>query len=590
MSGERSNKIVNWFIAFSLAIAFAFFALILLPDQIKRTGKTYNQPKFTTKKLSSIVSFGNDQRDREIELSGSIARFVPEPLPTMPGNRYSDSLSAEGMENVAGGPGEAIDGHTYESLQARRDDLSSDEIKDGVLPPNNFPGNYSLSSVSHSKSSLAKNEPSALATNKSKKGYGWIYPPKELEADVAFWRDVYAKYDNNNVVLHHPVYLDIVYDVVDLSPIDRDRRLTDLEKEYKKEKLVEDRRDQVTSILRKLAKNPKSSSLSDHGWEIKKLFQGVTEQNKYLKAADEYGVRAQYGQKDKFISGLKYSGRYLGEIEDIYEEYGLPRELTRLIFVESMFNPKARSFVGASGLWQFMPNTGKLYLRINDIVDERNDPLTATRASAKLLRHNFNDLKTWPLAINAYNAGRGRLSQAVKRLGTRDIAKIVKNFKHSAYGFASRNFFMEFLAALEIVENVDNYFGQIQYDKPLRYEVVKSSYHLSLPNVAKLSGIPMDELLEYNAGFTAKVASGKQLVPIGFPIRVPEGKGDFFLAAAARAPKSRTGDIKHVVKKGESLNTIASMYGVDPDKLQKINKGIRRKPSRGQIIRIPFNR
>jgi len=299
-------------------------------------------------------------------------------------------------------------------------------------------------------------------------------------------------------------------------------------------------------------------------------------------------VRAQLGQRDKFLVGLRYSGRYLGEIESIYNEYGLPRELTRLIFVESMFAPRVRSKSGASGIWQFMPRTGLLYLRINDIVDERNDPLISTHASAKLLRHNYNELGTWPLAINAYNAGRGRMKQAVKKLGTKDITRIIRNFNHRSYGFASRNFFLEYLAALDIVEHAEDYFGPIEYDKPLRYEVLKCSYHISLPNVARLAGISIETMGELNPALSAKVMSGKRLIPMGFAIRVPEGSGEFFLAAAARAPKSRTGPLRHVVGRGETLNSIGSMYGVPPADIRKANRNIRRRPRRGQKIVIPF--
>jgi membrane-bound lytic murein transglycosylase D len=267
----------------------------------------------------------------------------------------------------------------------------------------------------------------------------------------------------------------------------------------------------------------------------------------------------------------------------------MPRELSRLIFVESMFNLKAKSSVGASGIWQFMPQTGKLYLRMNKIVDERNDPIAATHASIKLLRHNYNELGTWPLAINAYNAGRGRLKQAVQTLGTKDIAKIVKNFKHRAYGFASRNFFPEYLAALEVAENPEKYFGPISYDDPLRFEMVRTAYHISLPSVAGVSGIPLEELLELNPGFSSKVISGDQLIPIAYPIKVPEGKGSIFIAAAARAPKSQRGSIRHVVAPNETVNSIAWMYGIDPTRIRQANANIRRNPSKGEIIVIPFD-
>ena len=102
--------------------------------------------------------------------------------------------------------------------------------------------------------------------------------------------------------------------------------------------------------------------------------------------------------REKFEQAIKRSGRYLPLMESIFaREYNLPVELTRLPFVESSFNIRARSKVGASGIWQFMRSTGKLFLKINDGVDERNDPIRATEAAAKLLKMNFGSLKSWPL-------------------------------------------------------------------------------------------------------------------------------------------------------------------------------------------------
>jgi len=443
--------------------------------------------------------------------------------------------------------------------------------------------------VRHKKSRLALGIPSLLSVSKKDPQKDWIYSPASLEIDVAFWRDIYAKYHTDQVVLHHPKYLDIVYDVVELSDITRDPRLTDREKDYQKEKRIEEKRKNIENILEKLAEGGTARSLTDEEWQLKKLFDGVKENDPFKKALEVHGIRGQRGQRDKFIEGLKYSGKYLGEIEAVYEQHGLPVELTRIIFVESMFNLKAKSHVGASGVWQFMPATGKLYLRINDLVDERNDPILATHASAKLLRHNYNELKTWPLAINAYNAGRGRMQQAVKMLGTRDISIIVKNFEHGSYRFASRNFFPEFLAALEVAEHHERYFGPINFEQPLKYEVVKSPYHISLPDVLRIASIDIEKFEELNPAFTYKVLNGKIQIPSGFSIRIPEGRGELFMLAAARSPKSKKGAIYHVVERGETLATIANTYGIKPDSLRRANSGIHRQPSQGQKLVIPFD-
>jgi membrane-bound lytic murein transglycosylase D len=108
-----------------------------------------------------------------------------------------------------------------------------------------------------------------------------------------------------------------------------------------------------------------------------------------LNAAHRKRLRFQLGQKDRFLDGLYQSGRFLSFMEDIFKKEGMPLELTRLPFVESSFNIRARSKVGASGIWQFMRSTARLFIKLSPAIDERNDPLRATEAAARLLRYNF---------------------------------------------------------------------------------------------------------------------------------------------------------------------------------------------------------
>ena len=129
--------------------------------------------------------------------------------------------------------------------------------------------------------------------------------------------------------------------------------------------------------------------------------------------------------------------------------------------VESSFNPAAYSKVGAAGLWQFMPSTAKRFMRVDSLVDERLDPYSATEAAANLMLYNYRLLGTWPLAVTAYNHGPGGLRRAQEQLGTSDIAVIVKRYQGATFGFASRNFYVSFLAALEVDRNAEKYFGPI---------------------------------------------------------------------------------------------------------------------------------
>lgn len=593
---KRGWQIINSLLVISMTLGFACFVLIVLPRQLRLAGAltpTTSQQAVSAN-ISAIVELNTPEAKKQAKPTGGFVKFTPEPTPP-----YGEAPKAEEdnrieEDQVAGGAGAAIEDFGSESepliaysRQRPRQEKETESTEEAVT--DQLPSARTSRFKVHPISSISRGDPSVLDSERGMQKKPWLSTPKGLEADVAFWRDIYAKYDRNQVVMHHPRHLNIVYDIVALSDIEKDVRLNDVEKLHMREKRVEERRTRITNILKKLSGHPQASTLSDEEWRIKKLFQGIEEDDVFKRAADEDSVRSQTGQRDKFILGLKYSGRYMGEIEAIFESYDLPKELTRLIFVESMFNPYAVSSAGASGIFQFMRSTGRLYLKINDIVDERNDPLAAAHAAARLLRQDFNALGRWPLAINAYNTGRGRMQQAMAQVGTSDIGKIIKGFDHPAYGFASRNFFLEFLAALDVAEHAERYFGPIEYDKPLRYETVSLNYNISLPEVGRVASIPLDDLLELNPALTPRVASGQKLIPIGFSIRVPEKKTDIFLAAASRAPKSRRGAVRHVVEAGETIESLAKMYGVTAEAIIGSNKLISRRLHTGQMLVVPVD-
>ena len=149
-------------------------------------------------------------------------------------------------------------------------------------------------------------------------------------------------------------------------------------------------------------------NLSDEEKRVYEMFRSIEDKDKFVM--DRRGEKGQGAVRPEglFIKGIIDSGEYLSEMERIFEEYDLPMELTRLTFVESMFNPYAYSKSGAAGVWQFLKATGKRYLIINNIVDERRDPLLATIAASKFLTKIMNLLETgrWllPLIIMAQTA------------------------------------------------------------------------------------------------------------------------------------------------------------------------------------------
>src|SRR5204863_1243970 len=138
--------------------------------------------------------------------------------------------------------------------------------------------------------------------------------------------------------------------------------------------------------------------------------------------------------------------------------------LALLPLVESSFQ-NVRSKAGAVGVWQFTSGTGRSYLRITSKVDERLDPVRSSEAAARLLRDNYAALGEWPLAITAYNHGRGGMLQAQKLYGS-DLPAIIDGYRGPVFGYASMNFYSEFIAAVDVYENYPQYFGELVLERP----------------------------------------------------------------------------------------------------------------------------
>jgi membrane-bound lytic murein transglycosylase D len=310
-------------------------------------------------------------------------------------------------------------------------------------------------------------------------GYGvgtFGVPAGLMEHKVAFWIDIYTKYNTDQGVLHDSRYIDVVYGDVDFTDIMKDEQLNAFQKQRAREKRVKSRKKEIIDRLRRLQRLSSPAGLQGEDLRYWYMFSEVEESRKFAKATSRNRLRFQLGQSDRFVKGIFLSGYYLKHMEEIFREQGVPIELTRLPFVESSFNLKARSRVGASGIWQFMRSSARGLLLINRAADERNAPLEATLAAAKFLKRSYNLLGHWPLAVTGYNHGPAGMKRMVRKYNTTDINELVSERK-GRFGFASANFYASFLAALEVERNAAKYFGPIQRAKPLdvvRYKIPKS--------------------------------------------------------------------------------------------------------------------
>jgi membrane-bound lytic murein transglycosylase D len=407
--------------------------------------------------------------------------------------------------------------------------------------------------------------------------------PPELEADVRFWIRVYTEVTTDQGLIHDDRNLKLVYEVLRFDPassqIQRERRVAEAKTRY-------------AVLLRRFAAGD-TADLTPHERRILHAFGEKAAPRDYLDAIDR--IRFQLGQADRFHEGLIRAAAWETHIARVLRQHGVPEEIAALPHVESSFNPFAYSKVGAAGLWQFMPSTAKRFMRVDGIVDERLDPYSATEAAANLMLYNYRLLGTWPLAVTAYNHGPGGLRTAQDELGTSDIAVIVKRYQGATFGFASRNFYVAFLAALEVDRNAERYFGPIARLPDTENTPVQLPDYIAVGALAKAFKVDMGALKVLNPALRPPIWSGSRLVPRGYALRLPGAQSEEEITAAlARVPSTQRylaqrNDGAHRVRRGETLAGIAAASGMSLPRLLAANGwNASHTLARGDVVRIPL--
>ena len=343
--------------------------------------------------------------------------------------------------------------------------------------------------------------------------------PPEMEHQVKFWRDVFTTYSKDQTLIHDTLSLDRVYSVLDfrgqgnyLSPGESDR--------YRKD-ATDAEIERIRTLLLRLNQGVPKSALLPEERRIADLFRNDPDPLKFVRAAEEGRMRGQKGIRESFGSGFRASRKYLPEMERIFRAAGLPVELTRIPLFESSFALSAYSKVGAAGIWQFMPATGRLFMSVNDLVDERRDPIVSTRAAAEYLARSYSKLGTWPLAVTSYNHGPNGVARAVSALGTTNIGYIVRYYDGPSFGFASRNFYAELLAALEIDKNSSKYYGAFTPERLPATRTVMLDRPVQWSEAARLARTPDSVLADLNPALMDTVLSGRTPIPAGYGLRLP---------------------------------------------------------------------
>lgn len=417
--------------------------------------------------------------------------------------------------------------------------------------------------------------------------------PPELQTAVAFWTDVYARYSEHQIVFHHPQHLDVIYKVLDLSQAASS--FAD-EEDYRKfrQEQVRIERERIQEQLLELARTRREDSLPKHLANLEGLMRKVPgkRQKKFTEAAD--WVRAQRGLREKFARAIQESGIYMPYIEQVFADNGLPRLLARLPYVESSFERKAYSRSGAAGVWQFMPGSARQYMRYDEVADQRRDPWFSTHAAVGHLRDDYELLQDWPLAITAYNYGRNGLARAREKTGIDSLVGLIQQWDGPRWGFAAKNYYAEFLAALDVEQNATKYFGPLMLKAQERFEELTTPAYLEYTTLMRLSGLGAEKFAWLNPSFSSAVRDGGLLVPKGQVIRMPPGKGASLARALTQLPVSerfsqqRAYFARYRVRRGDSLSRIAERHRTSVRSIMRSNNLRSASFIRvGQILKIP---
>ena len=410
-----------------------------------------------------------------------------------------------------------------------------------------------------------------------------LFPkPVELERDVNFWRSIFAEYRDSEGVLHDSANLAIVYERLDM-PSSLGRR--------ERNNRVADRRKHYQQVLTVLASG-KRDGLGPEERRVLDLWPTNVGNDTLRAAAGQ--IRFQQGLADRFAEGLRRSGRWRPHVQVELAKYGVPVQLAALPHVESSYNPDARSHVGASGIWQFTRSTGRRYMHIDHVIDERNDPFLATTAAAKLLSYNHSIAGNWPMAITAYNHGLAGVRRAMQQFGDDAYADILRNYKGRTFGFASRNFYVAFLAAMEIDQDPDRYFPGVVPEQPVTYEIFRLDEYVPATALALSLGLSETELASYNPAMQATIWQGSKYVPRDFEVRVPRerlGAPVVELLASLDAGQrfdAQLPDLYHTIARGDTLSQIADEYGTTVSTLVALNNlSSQHRIRAGQQLRLP---
>jgi membrane-bound lytic murein transglycosylase D len=233
-------------------------------------------------------------------------------------------------------------------------------------------------------------------------------------------------------------------------------------------------------------------------------------------------------------------------------------------------------------------------MRVDHVIDERNDPFAATRGAGRLLAYNYSITGNWPMAITAYNHGLAGVRRAMRTHGDTAYVDILRNYNGRTFGFASRNFYVAFLAAKEVDQNPERYFPGVKRESPTVYAELKLPDYVPAEVLASALGVSARNIAKHNLALQPTVWEGSKYLPRGYSVRMPANMlKDPVDTVLASVPQDRwqteqLPDLFHTVARGDTLSQIAERYDTRVSTLVALNGlGSRHRIRAGQQLRLP---
>jgi len=287
-----------------------------------------------------------------------------------------------------------------------------------------------------------------------------------FENSVRFWFLIYTQFNSSQVIIHDKDNLSIIYGIIDFSSL-FSKNISKNTKYILQQQITSEKIQQTKDGLIKILKDPFKNNPS-----LKKIIftlsqAGVSLPNNKSKRIEFLktlisNIRSQTGQKNFILDGIHRSLPFENFLLHYFQNKKLPKELLSIPFLESSFNPEAQSKVNALGAWQFMPFIASHFVpKRKDHIDYRRNVPISSVSAAFLLSQNFNILRSWDLAVTAYNSGTKHLLNIKKKLNRTNInlKDVILNSDSKHFGFASKNFYSEFLALVHAMAYRDQLFN-----------------------------------------------------------------------------------------------------------------------------------